>query len=522
MSDSIQPPRSHRIRDRILLALFCLALLGWFVWLAMNMSSHNSLLDYERQWEAKGEHFAFTDFIPKPVPDDQNFALTPVVASSYDWKLTKTGQVITNSSDDTSLSNRLEMDIYAPPIFLANPTNVTDWSVGARTSLKALQTYYRALAAKTNIFPVAPQPQSPAADVLLALSKHDQTIEELRQAAALPDSRFPLNYNNDFPAEILLPHLAGLKRTCVVLELRAVAKLQNGQSDLALADIKLALRLIESTRGEPFLISHLVRISMLHLTLQPVWEGLQDHHWSDAQLAELDKELARLNFLADYEFSMRGERALAIADIEYLRHSRDPNAFTGDYDSEPAPAITKAAFHLVPKSVFFQNELFVARAFQEWILPVVDVPQHRVSPEAMALAETNIDEARVHWSFNKIFADMLLSSFEGACRRFAYAQNEVDLARVACALESFRLAHGKYPETLADLSPEYLESIPTDVISGQPLKYHRNADETFTLYSVGWNEKDDGGVISFEGNSKTLINSYEGDWVWPNQSISQH
>jgi hypothetical protein len=41
--------------------------------------------------------------------------------------------------------------------------------------------------AKTNLaaneFPVTPQPQSPAADVLLALSKYDPVIEELRRTA---------------------------------------------------------------------------------------------------------------------------------------------------------------------------------------------------------------------------------------------------------------------------------------------------------------------------------------------------
>ena len=59
------------------------------------------------------------------------------------------------------------------------------------------------------------------------------------------------------------------------------------------------------------MISHLVRIAMLQITLQPIYEGLAEHKWSDAQLAELDAELAKLDFLADYEFSARSERACA-------------------------------------------------------------------------------------------------------------------------------------------------------------------------------------------------------------------
>ena len=102
------------------------------------------------------------------------------------------------------------------------------------------------------------------------------------------------------PAAILLPHLAGLKGPAQVLQLRAIAELQNGQSDQALADVKLMLRLGDSIHTEPFLISHLVSIAIMNLTLQPVWEGLAQHQWSDAQLVELDSELAKLDFLSDY------------------------------------------------------------------------------------------------------------------------------------------------------------------------------------------------------------------------------
>jgi len=70
--------------------------------------------------------------------------------------------------------------------------------------------------------------------VLLALSKYDPAIEELRQASELPASRFPLEYDKEDPTGILLPHLAALKRCSQVLQLRAIAELQNGQSDKAL------------------------------------------------------------------------------------------------------------------------------------------------------------------------------------------------------------------------------------------------------------------------------------------------
>jgi hypothetical protein len=407
------------------------------------------------------------------------------------------------------------MEAYDRKSQSESSTNNGNWAKGTKTDLKAYQAYYRALAAKTKEFPIAPQMQSPAADVLLALSKYDAAIEELRQAVARPLSRFPLNYDSEFPADILLPHLASLKYCSQMLQLRSVAELQNGQSGQALADVKLMLRLMDSVHTEPFLISHLVRIAMLNLTLQPVWEGLQDHNWSDAQLVELNQELAKLDFLADYEFSIRGERVLSFANIEYIRRTRNLNAFA-DVDNA-STGTAKFVFHLIPSSVFYQNELVIARAHQEWFLPIVEVAQHRVSPATAGLATTNLDEIASHWSPNTIIARMMLPAIVSCAKKYACAQSAVDMARVAGALERCRLAQGTYPETLDTLAPRFIETLPPDVIGGQPLKYHRLDNGRFALYSVGWNGTDDGGTVVLRQFSKTTIDVEKGDWVWTGQ-----
>ena len=96
----------------------------------------------------------------------------------------------------------------------------------------------------------------------------------------------------------------------------------------------------------------------------------------------------------------------------------------------------------------------------------------------------------------------------------------MDMARVACALERFRLAQGNYPETLDALSPQFIESLPHDVIGGQPLKYHRTDYGQFALYSIGWNGKDDGGVVVFRKNSNGYVDVDKGDWGWSGQVMS--
>jgi hypothetical protein len=111
---------------------------------------------------------------------------------------------------------------------------------------------------------------------------------------------------------------------------------------------------------------------------------------------------------------------------------------------------------------------------------------------------------------------MIFPAIGNAVTKYARAQSSVDLARVAIALERYRLAHGEFPESLAPLAPQFMEKIPHDIIGGQPLHYRRTDDGQFVLYSVGWNEMDDGGVVVLDGpfGKSGNVNINEGDWVW--------
>ena len=107
---------------------------------------------------------------------------------------------------------------------------------------------------------------------------------------------------------------------------------------------------------------------------------------------------------------------------------------------------------------------------------------------------------------------MVFSAIASSVNKFARIQSQLDLARVACALERFRLAHGSYPATLDTLAPQFIAQLPHDLINGQPLHYRRTDGGQFVLYSVGWDEKDDGGKIFLIKSGS--IDREKGDWVW--------
>ncbi len=87
--------------------------------------------------------------------------------------------------------------------------------------------------------------------------------------------------------------------------------------------------------------------------------------------------------------------------------------------------------------------------------------------------------------------------------------------RIACALERYRLAQGKYPATLDALAPQFIDAVPRDVMNGEAYHCRLNADGTFLLYSVGWNQSDDGGRVVFKKDAPNTFDDEQGDWVWP-------
>jgi len=467
--------------------------------------------NYKRAAEARGERFDLTSLIP-PVPDDQNFFCAPIVAEALESLQNVNPYSL--QPHGTNRVNRMEFTIYRGE--MANwVTNGGNWQKGQFMDLNEWQSAFRRYSetpeAKTNGFPVPAQPQTPATDVLLALSVFNPALEELRQASLRPHARIPLNYENGFDAASeLLPWLANMKRCAQFLHLRSLAELQARQGEPALADIKLLFRVSDCVREQPFLISHLVRIAMTAINLQPIYEGLAQHRWSEAQLIELEQLLAQQDYLADFKFAMRGEKITAIATFEKQRLTRETKYAEESHGTNKIVAIS---YRFMPSAYFYQNELAFAQMHEQFILPLVDLTNRIIAPAALRQSQAAVEAQKKHcfWPY-KAQAVMVIPAISACVMKIAKIQAQVDLARVACALERYRLAHSEYPETLAALAPQFIEKLPHDIINGQPLHYRRTEDGKFILYSIGWDEKDDGGKIFLTKTGS--VDQKKGDWVW--------
>jgi hypothetical protein len=109
--------------------------------------------------------------------------------------------------------------------------------------------------------------------------------------------------------------------------------------------------------------------------------------------------------------------------------------------------------------------------------------------------------------------------------RVMRAETTKQVAVAAIGLKRYQVKHGNYPPDLNSLVPEFLAEIPLDPVDGQPLRYRRNGDGTFLLYSVGENGKDDGGNPALEPGTESSNYYWQNqlalDWVWPQPATSE-
>jgi len=510
-----------RLLQHKLLALVCLVTLFALFYAVENWRGRSAWNAFRREWEAQGVEFELDKIVPPPIPESDNmYEAEPW--RGFHFIKSATGVTYANSNVTSEIwfdcegPNRREAP-EGTDVFLARQVDLKEWQEFYRGTNNQFASSDGAI---TNYFPIAATPQTPAKDVLLALSKYDDRLNQIRTAAQRPGARFWINFEDGIGT--LLPHLAKFKSISQYLRLRATALLAEGQTEAAFQDVMLGLRLQKALRDEPILISHLVHIGTLHLNLCAVWEGLADHRWSDTQLAAIEAELAKIDVLSEYHTSMGGERYFSIWCVDFIHRTSDVASLSG----APAPgdsslgeqvmgATGKVLLRMVPRGWFDQNKLSLARMHVNYIRPMVDAEKQLVLPTNSRRAGDALEHLRP--TPYDLFSQMLLPALERTARKSAIAQTYVNLARVACALERYRLANSAYPEGLDALTPKFITNLPHDVINGQPLKYRRNADGAFVLYSVGWNEIDDGGqVVRMVGKNgkEGAVDQDKGDWVW--------
>jgi hypothetical protein len=469
----------------------------------------------EREVAARGESLEFISLKPPPVPDEQNFAKAPGVAQLLGLNQTNFGWPF-----DLGPEYLWPRASWA----LQQPTDLARWQKLFRSYAKKAGSAKRT-AAPLISFPATPEPQTPAADVLLALSKYDTNLAVLRAASGCSVMSLPLDYSKGyFVFEDLSSADQSLRAAADLLCLRASAELTERRTGGACQDVLLALHLAHLMHEHPFEREH--DIGMIEYSLQPIWEGLAAHRWDDQELASLQKKLTEVDLLHGYRSDIHGETLWMMELIDETLAFIQGRPSQLDQHMSPdgaARIITWVVRTFYPVGWLYQDKVWLYRFYQTHA-DALD----GVALQYDAIAKRKADK-QIRAITDPIMEMIMVPKFRGDIADDSLAavtlQIFLDEAVTACALERFRLAHGQYPATLDALVPEYLRQVPADILAvpAAKLKYVTTANGGFKVYSVGVNHVDNGGQINrgIDRQRDILPQLCEGDsdlvWIEPGE-----
>lgn len=305
----------------------------------------------------------------------------------------------------------------------------------------------------------------------------DYALFAIEQGIQRPACRFQLDY--EAGANLLMPPLSDMKSLAHILAARARLEAEAGEMDrgwrLAAAGAKLA----DALRNEPILVSQLVRMACIRLscrTIQRLCEmappGVEQQEQLETVLRTFD-DVAPLVLATDGERLLFGEWLFTRPRRELPRTLQDCGLQVQD---EQMPGFIR---WLVVRRLAFRPTFIADHANYIRIMHAnAENLKRPYSPQTT-------EERYGRFSL----AGMLTPAADRIRSLHGQMVAEVRLTRAGLALLRYRATHGTFPAALEALNMGGL----ADPFTQQPLRYRAEGDG-FMLYSVGEDQKDNGGA----------------------------
>ena len=343
---------------------------------------------------------------------------------------------------------------------------------------------------------------------------------------------------------VLLNHVQLMRKMTRILQADLDRVVETEDTVAAQEDIVAMLGFAPQAGETPFLVCSLVGLALDGIAYSTIEELLTEHPdlLDDQQLAEIARKVGQLS-PRDY-VSLEGERASQLDLIQRLYSD----------DGEGDGRLTHEGLAMLPRIMSFTGTdgsvdsrfstlmgvvgpgvAFVSGSRKQAEQAMNGVMDEFESTFGKPVYETNIkdryfEDMLQKYASNDIGTRTLMQMLLPAVEQVRVATERVQGYRngvlAGIAVHRYRLANGSFPETINQLVPEFLESVPVDVITGDPLKYQLTDGEP-VIYSVGADLDDDGGVEAVDSDGKEVTdvnqhfypantNKLDGDWVlWP-------
>jgi hypothetical protein len=356
-----------------------------------------------------------------------------------------------------------------------------------------------------------------------------------------------------------IPNLSPLRRSGQALHAAIINDLHRGDLNAALENLEALYGCARIYSDEPTLVNYMIRVALIGLSSDACWDALQEDGWTEPQLARLQKacqsnvlfpqmpkvlaaervtRLHSMNWFASHSYQAWIDR---FTDIHKSFGSKAPELNTANWTGQWRQWI----FHPVWSYAWRAQDELDYLKYSQQDLAIVREAVERGSwlylQEQQTALRNNYRRPPADWRFYRSLPlHDILSEIVGGKRSelpecphpnfsrawFVTARNltQHEMVNTVIAFKRYQLRAGKMPKNLGALVPEYLATLPRDLMDGQPLRYRLNADGSFVLYSVGEDAHEDGGDSRHvdSSTSQQRLDGWSGrDWVWPQVPASR-
>jgi hypothetical protein len=474
-----------------------------------------------REGESLDMHAAVAD----AVPDAQNFFAIPALDGLAFYPMSPT-----DKSEIGLKRNRLaNAGLHPDPLKASQGTQplAPPFSMGASRGIPIDLKVWADWLHKTGNPAAPPETSQPARQILGMLARNDAIIRELAHGLNRPLSQWTpawkMRVLPDDPFTIAVPNYTVTQALVPMLCLRSTAAARAGDPGAAHQSLLIAARLNQAYMREPILIGILVACGQSAEINGAVWELCDAHVGTADQFRMLQDALARQDYRQGFLCAERGEMAGAASTVSYLNRTRDWGLLSVIDTPGPGEAhgVTGSVMtHLIPSGLFDENEAAIAEWHFNYLLkPLRDGGLTQMlakGKELDSIVQRNEKEPLRH--LDSALAQLWVDTFVHVIFKVIYIQAVENQAIAACALERYRIEHGKYPDTLAAAEHPGEKPIPHDIISGKPMGYRKTPDGRYLLWCVGFSGLDHGGTRMLDPTqpvyTRFYSETYKGDWVW--------
>jgi hypothetical protein len=335
--------------------------------------------------------------------------------------------------------------------------------------------------------PAEPLPAEIATQLRQRRNEAASGLSLARSLADRPRGRFlESSSTGEFPNSVPIVRQM-VERVAGLLYIDALIRIEETDFAGAARNLQAMVNAGRAVDDEPLLAIQAGRVNAVVPAVANLERLLAQGELPGAVLADLQKLLEDEARHPLALLALRGDRAIAERMIEQVHTGSRGFATLFDVGAPPG--------FLYSWTTLRENQARLLEGNTQFV-EVAKLPAEQQGPAFRRLLDVHSQRWNQSGILDKIYTFPFHDLHGGALVVGAWHtrhRTQLKLAILALASERYRVDHGRWPATPAELVPAYLSTVPFDPHEGVPLHWKTTGDNLI-LYSVGENGIDDGGI----------------------------